>query len=246
MEIHRAAPLDTPALSRCLRCETRAHSVCDAIDESDLARLAEAAAVINVSAGSSFIEEGAPAAHFFNVTSGVARLFKLLADGRRQITGFARKGDFLGLAAGTSYAFSAEAMDSVRACRFSRRKLTGLLADFPALERRLLVNASNELAAAQDQMLLLGRKTARERIASFLQSELTRIPACDRGARIATITLPMTRGDIADYLGLTIETVSRTMTSLRKAGVIGIPTVSQIEIPNATALADIADGARLN
>ena len=243
MQYEKAVAPTAPVPSRCLKCEARAQSVCDAVDDCDLSRLAAAATVIDVAAGSTFIEEGAPAIHFFNVTAGVARLFKLLPDGRRQITGFARKGDFLGLAAGSRYAFSAEAMESVRVCRFARQTLTGFLAEFPALEHRLLQDASSGLAAAQDQMLLLGRKTARERVASFLRSEFMRIPACDR---TRTIVLPMTRSDIADYLGLTIETVSRTMTCLRKAGIIGVPNASSVEIRDVTGLEEIAEGTTPN
>ena len=113
-------------------------------------------------AGEAFIVEGDRADHFFNVTEGTARLFKSLPDGRRQITGFAGRGHFLGLAVSGSSAFTAEAVEPMQFCRFSRRRLRTLLDDFPAFETRLLEVASNELVAAQAQMLLLGRKTARE------------------------------------------------------------------------------------
>ena len=143
-------------------------SVCGAILPKNLYRLAAAAVTVSVDAGQLFIQEGGPAEHFFNVTHGTAKLFKLLPDGRRQITGFAGTGHFLGLAVSDTYAFSAEALDPMKVCRFSRTRLRALLEDFPAMEKRLLEVASNELVAAQEQMLLLGRKTARERFASFL------------------------------------------------------------------------------
>ena len=145
----------------CAHCGARAFSVCNAIEIPDLERLAALATSMTVEPGRSFIEEGDPAEHFFTVTAGTAKLFKLLPDGRRQITGFAGTGHFLGLAVSTTYSFSAEAVEPMRVCRFSRSKLKLLLADFPAMESRLLEVASNELVAAQEQMLLLGRKTAR-------------------------------------------------------------------------------------
>jgi CRP/FNR family transcriptional regulator len=122
---------------------------------------------MEIPAGTTLIEEGEQAVAFFNITRGTARLFKLLADGRRQITGFAHVGHFLGLAVSDTFAFSAEAIEPVRLCRFSRPRLRVLLDDFSAMEKRLLEVAANELVAAQEQMLLIGRKTACERVGLF-------------------------------------------------------------------------------
>jgi CRP/FNR family transcriptional regulator len=228
----------------CITCEARAYSVCNAIDDTDLERLAELATPLVVEAGRCFIEEGDPAEHFFNVTQGTAKLFKLLPDGRRQITGFATTGHFLGLAVSSIYAFGAEAVDEVRVCRFSRTKLRLLLDDYPAMEKRLLEVASNELVAAQEQMLLLGRKTARERLASFLVARASTAPGVtlfgEHGASV--VSLPMTRSDIADYLGLTIETVSRTLTRFKTEKLIDIPNSSQIIVRNFVALESLATG----
>jgi CRP/FNR family transcriptional regulator len=230
----------------CGHCSARNVGICSSIDDRDLARLAALAHTIEVAPGRSFIEEGDPAEHFFNVTAGTAKLFKLLPDGRRQITGFAGIGHFLGLAVSTAYAFGAEAVDSMRICRFSRSKLKALLEDFPALERRLLEVASNELVVAQEQMLLLGRKTARERLASFLVARAdaqTLVPdGCVHPGRASIVWLPMTRTDIADYLGLTIETVSRTFTRLRSDRLIDIPTASEIVLRDQAALESLACG----
>ncbi len=230
----------------CAHCGARPYSVCSAIEDQDLARLAALAHPFTIEAGRSFIDEGDPAENFYNVTSGTAKLFKLLPDGRRQITGFAGAGHFLGLAVSRTYSFGAEAVETMRICRFSRPKLRVLLEDFPALERRLLEAASNELVAAQEQMLLLGRKTARERLASFLISRAegqVMVPAgCSHGGRANAISLPMTRTDIADYLGLTIETVSRTLTRLRAERLIEIPTPSEIMLRDVHALESLASG----
>ena len=233
---HGAAP---PGLEPCLSCDARADSVCNAIGDEHLARLAEFAVVTTVEPGQTFIEEGDPADAFFNLTAGSAKLYKLMADGRRQITGFVARGHFLGLAVSSTYAFSAEATDRVRLCRFSRARMFRLLGDFPALERRLLERAATELVAAQEQMLLLGRKTARERVASFLHGQAAAAP-CGRAR--AVLNLPMSRGDIADYLGLTIETVSRTLSRLRADGMIEIPNTTMVVIREPGRLAALAAG----
>ena len=226
----------------CATCTVRPNSVCNVIDEGDISRLAEAAVETIIPPGRGFIEEGAPATDFFNVTAGTVKLFKALPDGRRQITGFAAPGHFLGLAVSDSYAFGAEAIDTVRVCRFSREKMTELLDDFPKLERRLLEEASNELVAAQNQMLLLGRKTARERVASFLldQMSIGQPPAGNGGP--CRLNLPMTRGDIADYLGLTIETVSRTLSWMRSQGMIEVGKGYAITLLSVSRLDVLASG----
>ncbi len=218
--------------------------MCSAVDDPDLARLAELAHTLIVAPGGRFIEEGDPAEHFYTITAGTTKLFKALPDGRRQITGFAGPGQFLGLAVSATYAFTAEAVEPTRICRFSRGRLRALLGDVPALERRLLDVASNELVLAQEQMLLLGRKTARERIASFLvlraDSQNLLPPGCQQRHAPDMVTLPMTRSDIADYLGLTIETISRTLTRLRDEKLIDIPVRSRIVLRNPAGLQRLA------
>lgn len=228
------------AADPCAHCDVRALSVCNAIPDVDIARLAATAVVMEAHRGHSFIDEGEPAGNFFNVTHGTAKLFKLLPDGRRQITGFVGTGHFLGLAVSDTYAFSAEAIDNVRYCRFSRARLRNLLDDFPLMEKRLLEVTSNELVAAQEQILLLGRKTARERLASFLIMQSRQGVPCHHPR--ARFSLPMTRGDIADYLGLTIETVSRTLTKLRTEGMIEIPSSTEMIIRQRNALENLAGG----
>ena len=230
------------AIEPCAACGARASSVCNVIPDTSLKRLSEASTTGHAAPGTTFITETEPATAFYNITGGTAKLYKLLPDGRRQIIGFAGAGHFLGLAAAGDYTFSAEAIDTVRYCRFSRPRLERLMDDFPAMETRLLTITSNELAAAQDQMLLLGRKTARERVASFLIAQSTLGVICQMPRE--RFMLPMTRGDIADYLGLTIETVSRTLTKLKGDGLIEIPDSTSIVIRNHPALADIASALR--
>ena len=135
---------------------------------------------------------------------------------------------------------SAEAVTHAALCRFPRKKLEDLLARYPKLESRLLGMASHELAAAQEQMLLLGRKSAREKILSFL---LYRQRHLDPTGRDASVDLPMSRTDIADYLGLTIETVSRTFTALRNEGLIELPNPHHVIFPDMDAVRDAAEAA---
>lgn len=222
----------------CQACAIRVHSVCGALEPAELNRLAAITTQTEAEPRETIFIEGDPADYLFVVTGGGVRMYKLLPDGRRQITGFIFTGDFLGLALYDNYAYSAEAMTKLQLCRFPRRKLEKLLDEFPKLERRLLKTASNELAAAQDQMLLLGRKTAREKIATFLLSLSER--AIRRGERGDVIALPMSREDIGDYLGLAIETVSRTFTRFKKLGVVYHSNPREAKILDREALQHIA------
>jgi CRP/FNR family transcriptional regulator len=223
-------------LEACKRCDARHQGLCDALHDDDLHFLSDAAHRSAIAKGEVFVTEGNPARNFFNINQGTAKLYMDLADGRRQITGFVGVGDFVGLAAGTRYAFSAEAIEPVQLCRFDRIELRAVSARFPVIERRLLEIASHELVIAQEQMLLLGRKTAIERVASFLEGWYRRTLCADPGA---PLDLPMLRGDLAEYLGLTIETVSRVLASLRRQGVVAVAADHRISILDHARLAAI-------
>jgi len=222
-------------LMPCAACDVREMTICSVLGGHELDRLAQIVARVPVAAGQTIFQEGDDAEHVYNIVSGSVRLFKLLPDGRRQITGFLFDSDFLGLALKQHYAYSAEAVSPTVVCRFPRGKLERLFDDLPKLEKRLLDEASNELIAAQDQMLLLGRKTAAERLSSFLF-------ALARRQNNRHVELEMTRTDIADYLGLTIETVSRTFTKLRKLDIIDTPDAHSVVIKDASVLKDMAEG----
>jgi CRP/FNR family transcriptional regulator len=235
-------PLPLPAGTKlgpspCAACTARVLSVCNAIDDSGLDRLAATVTTQKAEAQRPIIVEGEQADAFLNITEGIVKVYKLLADGRQQIIGFLFAGDFVGLSSNETYAYSAEAITAVSYCRFPRRQLERLLDDFPQMERRLLRIASNELAAAQQQMLLLGRKSARERLASFL---LMLSHQAERVGGVANpVQLPMTRRDIADYLGLTIETVSRTFTQLRKEKIIDMRRPNEVDLIDRAELEDV-------
>ncbi len=224
----------------CRACEVRDILVCAALEEKKLLHLRAISSPKSYAPNQPIFHAEDTTVYVSNVVQGAVRMYKLLPDGRRQITGFLFPGDFLGMAANEEYAYSAEALTPVELCRFPRKKLEGLLDRLPALERRLLGTASNELIAAQDQMMLLGRKTAQEKVASFLLTLSRR--AQQRGEAADPVLQPMTRADIADYLGLTTETVSRTITGLRTNGMIELIASDRISIPDAAALQAIAEG----
>jgi CRP/FNR family transcriptional regulator, anaerobic regulatory protein len=152
-----------------------------------------------IEAGETFLNEGDAATHFLNIVDGAVKVYKLMPDGRRQITGSLFAGDLLGLAVNDSDTYSAEALTPVAVSRFPRKQLERLLDDFSKMEKCLLEMASNELAAAHEQIVLLGRKTARERIASFVLMLARRQ---ERFGRSGTeLELCMTRTDIATISG---------------------------------------------
>jgi CRP/FNR family transcriptional regulator len=222
----------------CNACSARRLSVCSVLRDDGLRRLNAASDQIAFAAGEVLVREGDPATQLFNITSGDVRVHKLLADGRRQIVGFLSAGDFLGLASGDRYAFSAEALTPGAACRFRKTEYRRLLTEMPELEHALLDRAAHELKAAHDQMLLLGRKTATERLASFLVSLSERNLRAGRDGRL--IDLPMTRAEIADYLGLTTETVSRHTTRLKTRGVIRLLSMHSLSIEKPGELMELA------
>lgn len=227
----------------CATCLARNLSVCSSLADEGLRRLGQTAETVHLEPGATLTREGDAASHLYNITAGVARVYKLLADGRRQIVGFLFPGDMLGLASGDRYAFEAEALEPVTACRFRKSEYRALLRELPELEAALLDRACHELQAAQDQMLLLGRKTAVERLASFLLDLAER----DRraGGPGDQIRLPMTRSEIADYLGLTTETVSRTTSRLKVKGVIRLLPHNTVAITRPAALKALASGGEI-
>ncbi len=218
----------------CAACVVRDMTFCSALAEDETAHLQSIFNTIQLNKRATIFDEGERAEYVFNVIDGAAKVYKLLPDGRRQITGFLFAGDFLGIATNEKYAYSAEAVGNVTLCRFSRRKLEALLDKFPKLEKRLLGMASNELVLAQDHILLLGRKSAQEKVASFLLSLSDR--AIKREGIASPISVPMSREDIADYLGLATETVSRTITIMKRDGYIRLLPGGTIEISDLEAL----------
>jgi CRP/FNR family transcriptional regulator len=219
----------------CQTCEVRDNAICAALDDDDLRQLSSIATAVKLEPGGTVFFEGDDSTYLFNVVTGAVRLSKLLPDGRRQITGFLFEGDFLGLAVADVYVYTAEALTEASLCRFHRARLRKLMERLPKLEHELLKLSSNELTQAQDQLMMLGQKTAIERLTTVLLELGERIGRPDNGGW--KLELPMTRSDLADYMGLTTETVSRTFTRLRDQNVVKTPDMRLVHIPNPGELA---------
>jgi CRP/FNR family nitrogen fixation transcriptional regulator len=177
--------------------------------------------------------EGDAADALFKVVSGVVRTCKFLSDGRRLIDAFHVAGDVFGVEAGADYSFSSEAVCDCTIVAYRRRGLEASASQDTGLSRDLFSYAMRSLARAQVHALLLGRRSAVEKVAAFLVDWSTHSP--DTG----TVTLEMTRQDIADYLGLTIETVSRTLSQFERDAVIEFATARQIRLKRPAALRDL-------
>jgi CRP/FNR family nitrogen fixation transcriptional regulator len=182
--------------------------------------------------GEELFAEGDEADFFYQVVSGTIRSYKLLSDGRRQIDAFHLRDDIFGLEAGSEHRFSAEAISDATVVAYRRSRLGTLTQDDPSFRDRIMTATLHSLERAQDHMLLLGRKTAQEKLASFLLDMAQRLSKDDEH-----FELPMQRADIADHLGLTIETVSRTLTQFVRSGLIRLlPAGRSIGLCNKMAL----------
>ncbi len=225
----------------CANCGARPLGVCADLKGHELQSMACASETVTAQPGQALFHEGDPNPFVFNVVDGAVKLYRLLPDGRRQITGFLFQGDFLGLGGRGASSFTAEALTPLNTCRFRRSDFDQLLNALPALEHRLVALAGDELMAAQEQIVLLGRKTARERLASFLTRLAER--QVQLGGPEGHVHLPMTRLDIADYLGLTIETVSRVFTQFKTSGLIKLLPGNDVALPDPAALKALGEGA---
>ncbi len=194
-----------------------------------------AGTVRNLVKGEELFAEGDAADFFYKVISGTVRTYKLLSDGRRQIDEFHLSGDIFGLEIGDEHRFSAEAVDDATIIAFCRRRFETLAHDDPALGDQIMSSMMRSLERAHNHMMLLGRKTAQEKIATFLLDMAWRISQEDR------FDLPMQRSDIADHLGLTIETVSQTLTQFARDGLIKLAAANR-----SVVLCDKAALQRLN
>jgi len=223
---------------RCRNCNRREGTLCDVLTCEELDRLDNFMMTSAFEAGQTIFVEGDKLTNYFNITEGVVRLIKLLPDGRRAILDFLYKGDFLGLNAKGQYAYSAEAITPVKLCRFPRPQLQVMFADTPRMEGRLLAMYTDKLVANQQRLTDLARKSPRERLATFL---LDLAKKEDLRRTDGGILLPMSREDISDYLGLTIETISRTFSAFAKEGLVEIQQRKKVNILNGEALEAIAE-----
>ncbi len=183
--------------------------------------------------------EGDEASCFYEVLDGVVCVYKLLPDGRRHVMNFCFAGDLIALSAQGEHRYNAEAIETSRVRCIPKMMLAKVIQENPVLASRVIEAATTELAEARNQVLTVSRRSAKERIASFLVGLSKRNEK--RGEDEAVLNLPMTRLDIADFLGLTLETVSRTISKLKNAGVIDLPHSSVVVVRDMGRLESLAE-----
>lgn len=205
--------------SSCELCAVRENSICADLGPRELAHVDKVMARRTVPKNKAILMEGEPNDSLFVVVRGSFRLSKLLEDGRRQVTGFLFDGDFVGVRRTDESAYTAEALEESYVCHFPHQYLDEIADTSPGVKDRLIARGQTEYHKAQDHIVLLGKKTAEERVESFIHLLDTAIGE-DLETGLRRVPLPMPRQDIADYLGLRLETLSRTLTALKKKGVL--------------------------
>ena len=221
----------------CNRCPIRHRAVCSRCDASELIILESMKSYQTFSAGEVIMWRGDPLKFVASVVAGVVNLSKTLEDGRTQMVGLLLPSDFIGRPGRTHVEFDVTATTDVTLCRFERGPFEKLIEETPHLAQRLLEIALDELDAARDWMILLGRKSAREKIATFLKL-LARRGDLNDGIGQVALDLPMTREQIANFLGLTLETVSRQLNALKQEGVLAFSNRKELTILDQAALHD--------
>ena len=211
--------------------------MCGALEPHQLAKLSKYSVRKNASSGKELYSATDRTGGFSNILSGVVKLSRTLSDGRQQIVGLQFPPDFLGRPFKSGNAITAEAVTEVVLCSLPQAAVERMIAESPSLEHRLYQQSLRELDEARELMVTLGRKTAAEKVASFLMMIARHLDPASQERRSTAFNLPLTRADIADYLGLTIETVSRQLTRLRSANIIQIVNKHHIIVPNLTRLA---------
>lgn len=204
----------------CLQCPVQKFSICAALNDDELVTLSSHRPIVHYKPNTTLFDQDEPAKAVYVVTEGMVRLQILLPDGRRQIVGFALPGDFLGHIVGDIYTCSAVALGEVTTCRFSCNIFDKLLDTMPHLLRCLYATAAQDLKSAQHHMMLLGHYSAEEKLSGFL------LRLHDRWQRVNVtsvhVPLPMLQQDIADYLGVTVETVCRMMKQMARQKLVTV------------------------
>lgn len=223
----------------CRACEARHRGICGALPPEYLLRLGQHARRQTVGPGIELMAAGERPERYANILSGVVKLSKVMPDGRQQVVGLQFAPDFLGRPFTEASEISAVTASAVCLCLFPRTVLEALACESPDLMRQLHRQALRDLDEAQDWILTLGRKTATEKVASFLLLVARHIDP-DRETPAPRFDIPLDRASIADFLGLTVETVSRQLTGLRKTGIVVIEKSRHVTIPDYSALEAVA------
>lgn len=231
-------------LGRCHSCVIRRRGLCNALTQDELLRFRKIANRRVFEPGQNILQSDDDPDFFAAVITGVVKLTKVLFDGRQQVVDLLLPVDCLGQVFGRRSSYYAQAATVVELCCFPYSGFEQMLEDFPDLKQRFLEQTLDDLDSARDWMVLLGRKTAEERVASLLLMLATRSNFSEAGhngaARPVALDLHLKRHEIADFLGLTYETVCRQFTALKKKGLIQQPSKRRFSIPDTQALARAA------
>ena len=219
---------------RCTECKIRPYSFCRCLREEELGAFVGISSEKNYTDKQNIFLQQELSLNLFNITEGNVKIYQLLSDGRIQIIGFLYPGDFFGSYSKGKYNYSAEAIGDVKVCVFKQDTLNAYLEQNVTLAKELLHLTSHELTLAQDRIRVLGKFTATERMANFI------LNISNQRARIGwqnnPVSLPMSRQDIADYLGLTLETISREISKLKITNLIKVLSAKQIYINDRAKL----------
>jgi len=229
-----------PGSKDCGDCPIRRQAICSRCQQDELLLLEKMKTYRTFQKGEMIAYTGEEMSHVGTLVTGIASVSQGMEDGRRQIMGMLLPSDFVGRPGRRTAQYDIVAASEVIMCRFEISAFERLLAESPALGPRLLEMTMDELDAAREWMLLLGRKSAREKIATLIYMIAVKSRALSGETAVSNFqfTLPLTRETLADYLGLTIETVSRQLTALRKDNVIAIQGQRQVTIPDFRLLLD--------
>lgn len=226
----------------CQQCEVRTSAICAVLAKDERAALNRLGRRVTISAGQTVMWEGDDATIVANVIQGTLKLSASTGDGREQIVGVVYPSDFIGRPFGRSTPHRVTALTDARLCLFTRGAFDGFARAHPDLGHRLLQRTLDDLDRARTWMLLLGRKNAQEKIATFLL-DMSRRLAGDAGNPLDSFELPLSRQQVADVLGLTIETVSRQLTDMKRAGIIALPNRRTVDLLDRDRLAWCAETA---
>ena len=226
--------------SDCADCPIRHRAVCARCETDELGKLEAIKYYRSYEAGQTVVWAGDKMDFVASVVYGVASLTQTMEDGRRQMVGLMLPSDFLGRPNRETATYDVVATTDLQLCCFRRTPFLGIMGETPHIAQRLLEMTLDELDAARDWMLLLGRKTAREKIASFLTIIARRDASAANVGGLGEVSfdLPLTREAMADYLGLTLETVSRQMSGLKRDGVIRLEGKRHVVVPDFELLLD--------
>ena len=226
----------------CDTCQIRSEGICAVLDLEARAQLSQIARRKAIPAHNVIFRDGDAADHYFTITSGIVKLVKTLADGHQHIIGLIHPPDFMGQTLNNRHTYAAESATDVDLCAYPRPAFDTFLKGHPELERQMFEMTIRELDVCRDWTLLLGRKCSYERVAGFLLMMARRIPQAEVGQDLNSVhfELPFTRAEMADYLGLTLETVSRQFSRLKKKRVIALPSSRDITIPDVELLSAVA------